>query len=57
MAAVHFAAQYEEVQAPVLGVMRDLGTSLGPGAHMCAAMLAGAMVSCLSISQVRCLPW
>lgn len=50
---MHFAGQYEEVQAPLLAVMRDLGGSLGQGAAMCAAMLAGAMVACLSISQVR----
>ena len=52
MAAVRFAGAFEEVQAPLLGVMRDLAGSLGHNAAMCSAMLAGALVPCLSISQV-----
>ncbi|KAK9812139.1 hypothetical protein WJX73_010615 [Symbiochloris irregularis] len=52
VSAVHFCGQYEEVQAPLLSVMRELANSTGQGAHMCAGMLGGAMVACLSLSQV-----
>lgn len=56
VAAVQFAGVFEEVRGPLLAVMRDLADSLGQNAHMCAAMLAGAMVPCLPIAQVGCCP-
>ena len=56
VAAIHFAGQYEEVQGPLLSVMRELAGSVGQGAHMCAGMLGGAMVACLSLSQVSTAP-
>lgn len=53
MSAVHFCGQYEEVQGPLLHLMRELANSVGQDAHMCAGMLGGALVACLSLSQVH----